>query len=187
MAHPTTVKHRTDLFSSPSKATTLPTGFPGWRTSGPMVAPPKESFPWDSAPDIRAAWFASGSQSPDCCHSQGLSGWIKITWRRGRTIRGGSSRSWSGLRAESLLTQISHSWFCSEACLRPLASSGNKWPVEQQRMNQPLGLSCQRTKCGNIFVLFGEHLLPTIPPQDHPACPLEAPWLIPGKVKTVGN
>lgn len=29
-------------------------------------------------------------------------------------------------------------------------------------------------KCGNISILFGEHMLPTVP-QDRLVCPLEAP------------
>lgn len=67
------------------------------------VMAPREESSWDSAPDICAACFASDSRGPDCWDRQGLSGWTKITARRGERKdsqrRLSPSRSHSGSRA----------------------------------------------------------------------------------------
>lgn len=85
------------------------------------VTAPREEPSWESAPDVCAAWFASGSRSPDGWDRQGLSGWTKIAVRRGERKdserRLGPSRSRSGSRAWDPLHLGFHAagWLCPKA------------------------------------------------------------------------
>ena len=79
-----------------------PVGYTAQKPRSHVTASREESS-WESAPDVCAAWFASGSRSPDGWDRQGLSGWTKLAVRRGEKKdsqrRLGPSRSRSGSRA----------------------------------------------------------------------------------------
>lgn len=99
------MQQRTRLPASRMVTVLLACGPVGYTAQKPRshVTAPREESSWDSAPDVCAACFASGSRSPDGWDRQGLSGWTKIAVRRGERKdsqrRLGPSRSRSGSRA----------------------------------------------------------------------------------------